>query len=73
MKGAGGKLVVLSTPYVHAKAMVTDKTTAYVGSENFSTGSLQYNRELGVVFSIASEVTKVESTIVADFGKGTAL
>ena len=43
------------------------------GSENFSTGSLQYNRELGVVFSIASEVQKISSTIASDFSKGTAL
>jgi len=73
IKGAGGKLVTVSTPYMHAKTMVVDGTTAYVGSENFSTGSLQYNRELGVVFSIASEVQKISSTISSDFSKGTAL
>jgi phosphatidylserine/phosphatidylglycerophosphate/cardiolipin synthase-like enzyme len=73
VKGAGGKLVTLSVPYVHAKTLVVDGTTAYVGSENFSTGSLQYNRELGVIFSIATEVQKISSTISSDFSKGTAL
>jgi phosphatidylserine/phosphatidylglycerophosphate/cardiolipin synthase-like enzyme len=73
IKGAGGKLVTLSTPYIHAKAMVIDGTTAFVGSENFSTGSLQYNRELGLIFTIASEVQKLSSTIASDFSKGTAL
>lgn len=73
VKGAGGKLVTVSTPYIHAKTLVVDGTTAYVGSENFSTGSLQYNRELGVIFSIASEVQKISSTISSDFSKGTAL
>jgi phosphatidylserine/phosphatidylglycerophosphate/cardiolipin synthase-like enzyme len=73
VKGAGGKLVTVSTPYIHAKTLVADGTTAYVGSENFSTGSLQYNRELGVIFSIPSEVQKITSTISTDFSKGTAL
>ena len=73
VKSAGGKLVTLGTPYIHAKTLVADGTTAYVGSENFSTGSLQYNRELGVIFSIASEVQKISSTISSDFSKGTAL
>jgi cardiolipin synthase len=73
IKGAGGKLVTLATPYVHAKAMVVDGATAYVGSENFSTGSLSYNRELGVVFTTGSEVQKVATTISGDFAKGTSL
>jgi len=73
IKAAGGKLVTLSNPYVHAKAIVIDGTTAFVGSENLSTGSLSYNRELGVVFSTTSEVQKVETTISSDFAKGTAL
>ncbi len=73
VKGAGGKLVEVSTPYIHAKTMVIDGATAFVGSENFSTGSLFYNRELGVVFGVASEVSKIETTISADFAKGTAL
>ncbi len=73
VKGAGGKLVEVSTPYIHAKTMVVDGTTAFVGSENFSTGSLQYNRELGVIFAIPTEVQKIETTISSDFAKGTAL
>ena len=73
IKGAGGKLVTVSSPYIHAKTMIVDGTIAYVGSENFSTGSLQYNRELGVVFSIASEIQKISTTLSSDFSKGTAL
>ena len=73
VKGAGGKFVKVSSPYIHAKAIVADGTTAFIGSENLSTGSLQYNRELGVIFVIPSEVQKVASTISSDFSKGTAL
>jgi len=55
---------------IHAKAMVVDGARAYVGSENFTGGSLGYNREVGVYFETASEVQKVDSTILQDFAGG---
>ncbi len=73
VKGAGAKLVQVNTPYIHAKTIVVDGTSAYVGSENLSTGSLEYNRELGVIFSVASEVKKISTTISTDFAAGTPL
>ncbi len=73
VEGAGGKFVTVSSPYVHAKAIVVDGKTAFVGSENLSTGSLQYNRELGVIFTVASQVQKVSTTIGSDFAKGTSI
>jgi cardiolipin synthase len=73
LKSAGVSLVKLSNPYIHAKSFVVDGKTAYIGSENFTTGSLVYNRELGVLFSVASEVQKVLTTSKADFAAGTAL
>jgi len=81
VKNAGGKVVITgpssgngtsTNPYIHAKAIVADSARAFVGSENFSGGSLGYNRELGVIFDNATEVAKVKSTIDIDFGKGTA-
>lgn len=66
-------VVSLAKPYVHAKAIVADGTLAYVGSANFTTTSLKYNREIGLVLSTASEVGKVASTIGSDFSAGTAL
>jgi phosphatidylserine/phosphatidylglycerophosphate/cardiolipin synthase-like enzyme len=57
---------------IHAKALVVDGTTAFVGSENFSGGSLGYNRELGVVFTSAVEVAKVDGAITSDFSNGSA-
>jgi cardiolipin synthase A/B len=35
--------------YIHAKVIVADSHRAFLGSENFSVGSMQYNRELGLV------------------------
>jgi cardiolipin synthase A/B len=71
VKAAGAKVVKLATPYMHAKSLVVDGTTAFIGSENFSTGSLEYNRELGVVFTTPSEVAKVLNTTNSDFAAGT--
>lgn len=73
LKQHGVRIVSLSTPYIHAKSLVVDGTSAYVGSENFSTGSLGYNRELGVLFNAPAEVQKVLSTTSTDFSHGTAL
>ena len=73
LKQHGVKLVSVSTPYMHAKSIVVDGAYAYVGSENFSTGSLQYNRELGVLTNAAAEVAKVASTTASDFASGSPL
>jgi cardiolipin synthase len=74
LQAAGGKVVGYpcggSGLDIHAKAIVADGARAYVGSENFSGGSLGYNRELGVYFTEASEVAKVASTIASDYAGG---
>ena len=86
VKNDGGHVVMtgpssgngtVANPYIHAKAIVVDCVNgtcakAFVGSENFSAGSVGYNRELGVIFAQAAEVAKVEAAINTDFGHGTA-
>lgn len=86
VKTAGGKVVVtgpmsgggtITNPYIHAKAIVIDCSgtqcaKAYVGSENFSAGSLGYNRELGVIVATTAEIAKVETAINTDYAKGIA-
>lgn len=66
-------VVKLGTPYIHAKALVVDGAQAYVGSENFTTGSLQYNRELGLITTNAPTAASIGKTIAKDFAAGTAL
>jgi cardiolipin synthase len=84
VKNAGAHVVVTgptsgngtaTNPYIHAKAVVVDCTGTmckggFVGSENFSGGSLGYNRELGVVFNTATELAKVKAAIDTDFAAG---
>jgi phosphatidylserine/phosphatidylglycerophosphate/cardiolipin synthase-like enzyme len=55
-------------PYIHAKAIVADGTTAFIGSENFSTSSLVYNRELGLTTVDPTIVDSVLGTLTSDFG-----
>ncbi len=73
LKGASIPVVSVGTPYIHAKALVVDGARAYVGSENFTTGSLQYNRELGLITTNAASAASISQTIAKDFGVGTAL
>ena len=66
-----------SNPYIHAKAILVDCSgtsckKGFVGSENFSAGSLGYNRELGVIFTDETELAKVKTAIDIDFAAGTA-
>ncbi len=73
LKAAGIPVRATSTPYIHAKAIVTDGTRAYVGSENFTVNSLANNRELGLIVAKKTEVDKIAAAIAADFTAGTAL
>jgi cardiolipin synthase A/B len=61
--------------YIHAKAICADCSTGsgtvFVGSENFSTSSLSYNRELGIITSASAVTRTVAATILADYALGT--
>ena len=56
---------------IHAKAMVADDLTAFVGSQIFSKASLSYSRELGLTTSDAAVVAPLSQTLDADFAGGT--
>ncbi len=62
--------------YIHAKAIVADygttRATAFVGSENFSSNSINYNRELGLVTSDTNVLTGLHTTLAGDYAGGTA-
>ncbi|MBO0843524.1 MAG: hypothetical protein J2O46_10085, partial [Nocardioides sp.] len=65
---AGGSVSTYSDPngyYIHAKAIVADAGTStakiFLGSENFSSNSLNNNRELGLIISDSAVISGVES------------
>jgi len=57
--------------YIHAKAVVADAgrddEDAFVGSENFSTESLDENRELGLRTANRAIVSGLGSAIASDY------
>jgi cardiolipin synthase A/B len=63
--------------YIHAKVICADCTatsgTVFIGSENFSTSSLSYNRELGVITSTPSAVRAVRTAVSSDYASGTSI
>ncbi|MGL6236221.1 MAG: phospholipase D-like domain-containing protein [Segniliparus sp.] len=59
-----------SAPYVHAKDIVADGSTAYVGSINFSENSMTNNRELGIITSDPGVVSGINTTDDSDFAGG---
>jgi cardiolipin synthase len=65
-----------SQVYIHAKVICTDCNasggTVFVGSENFSTSSLDFNRELGLITRARSIVVPVRSTLLGDYATGSS-
>lgn len=65
--GAQVRTFTTSAPtYIHAKMIIAD-ARAFLGSENFSSTSLEKNRELGIVFSDPAILAQLEKTFAGDF------
>ncbi len=58
--------------YIHAKLLIADGTRALVSSQNLSTGSLQYNRELGITLTAPAAVTRLQADFAADYAGAAA-
>ncbi|HEY6498636.1 MAG TPA: putative Ig domain-containing protein [Streptosporangiaceae bacterium] len=74
VENAGGKVTGYSSStgfYIHAKTIIADYGTsgakAFAGSENFSSNSLNDNRELGIITTDSGVVSGLESTFTSDF------
>ena len=59
-----------SALYIHAKVIDVDGVKAFVGSENFSTASLDYNRELGIITASASVLEPLNLALSSDISNG---
>jgi hypothetical protein len=71
---AGGKVTGYSSStgfYIHGKTVIADygysTAKAFAGSENFSSNSLNDNRELGLITSNSAVVSGLESAFSGDF------
>jgi phosphatidylserine/phosphatidylglycerophosphate/cardiolipin synthase-like enzyme len=76
LAGAGVRVVTYpdspTALYIHAKVIVVDGATAFVGSQNFSTSSLDDNRELGVITTDPAVVIPVSQSLAQDVAGGGA-
>lgn len=66
----GVKLRMLKLPFIHAKMMIADNARAFVGSENLSTASLDFNRELGILITDPKIVQTLAGTFANDWNIG---
>ncbi len=57
----------LPDPYVHAKLIIIDKKVAYIGSNNFSSASLDENRELGIISDNANILNTLNTLFEMDW------
>lgn len=71
LRQAGGEVRYLKDPYVHAKVFVIDGEEAYIGSQNLTTNSLDFNREVGMAFRDAPLVQRLLDQFEADWETGT--
>jgi phosphatidylserine/phosphatidylglycerophosphate/cardiolipin synthase-like enzyme len=61
--------------YIHGKVIEADYGTpqakVFIGSENFSSTSLNSNRELGLIVTDPAILSSIATTFASDFGNGT--
>ncbi len=78
LSAAGASVVTYGSSdalYIHAKAIVADYGTGaakvFLGSENFTSTSLNSNRELGLIIADPAVISSVNGTLATDFANGT--
>lgn len=68
LKAHGAAIRTLSQPYMHAKVIVGDHLD-FIGSQNFSTTSLRYNREIGVILHAGATRQALRRQVDADWSR----
>jgi len=60
----------VANPAIHAKVVVADARTLYIGSANLTPTSLDRNRELGLRLDDADVARRVAATVADDAARG---
>jgi phosphatidylserine/phosphatidylglycerophosphate/cardiolipin synthase-like enzyme len=58
---------------MHAKMIISDDKKAYIGSINFSTQSMDKNRELGIILTQQDIIQTISTTFQKDWNTATPL
>jgi len=69
LEKAGIKISNLKKPYQHAKIIIVDDSLMYLGSVNYSTYSMDRNREVGVISLNKNSINKVLEVFNNDLNK----
>lgn len=69
----GAEVRNVSSPYIHAKMILIDDKKAYVGSINFSTQSMDENRELGIMVTQTESIEEINNTFSSDWESGASI
>ncbi|HWA52353.1 MAG TPA: phospholipase D-like domain-containing protein [Patescibacteria group bacterium] len=69
LKNSKVNIKTLSSPYIHGKLILIDNQKAYVGSINFSTQSIDENRELGIILNQSDIIETLSQTFAGDWQK----
>ena len=70
LAAAGATVRAVVNPAIHAKVVVADARTLYVGSANLTPTSLDRNRELGLRLDDADVARRVAATVADDAARG---
>jgi len=71
--GASVRLYHGQSYYIHAKLLLIDGHEALISSQNLSTTSLKYNRELGIEVTTPTIISQLESDFATDYRGADAL
>jgi phosphatidylserine/phosphatidylglycerophosphate/cardiolipin synthase-like enzyme len=69
LSAAGVGVRVIGSPYIHAKSILADGATAYVGSVNFTANSMDQNRELGFLTRTGQVLTSAGAAFESDWAE----
>lgn len=69
LQRGGVRVRYLAQPYIHAKVFIVDETTGFVGSQNVSTMSMEFNRELGILIADKSVISRMTRTFEDDWNR----
>ena len=61
----------LRNPYIHAKMILVDGTISFIGSQNISATSMEFNRELGVLVADQTVMQRLSAVFQKDWQKAT--
>ncbi|HET8522723.1 MAG TPA: phospholipase D-like domain-containing protein [Thermomicrobiales bacterium] len=70
LAAAGVQPRIVDNPYIHAKMVLADGEHAFIGSQNFTSTSLDQNREVGIILTDVTNLHRLQRVFDDDFAAG---